>query len=142
MSSPDEEIRGLRVLIVDDDESFCRILHEVLASFGCRPEYAGSAVEARRMLKSRHFDVLLLDYKLPGTDGISLLRALREEMGELRMPVIAISGHTDPRAEERFLALGGLAWLYKPFPSWQLVEKLADAAKSLHPGVGVPGVAA
>jgi len=125
------EVRGLRVLIVDDDESFCRILREFLDGLGCRPEYATSVAEARKVLNRMTYDVVLLDYRFPEGDGLELLDSLRAEDGRTRgIPVVVISGRADPRAEANFLASGGLAWIRKPFSSGRLLEELRVVANA------------
>ena len=83
--------------IIIDDERFARsLVKNTLSQIGCRDiTEAGSAEEGADYLKSQHFNVILLDHKLPGASGLELCRALRAgDFGadNRQTPVIIITG--------------------------------------------------
>src|SRR5690606_3648876 len=67
------------LLVVDDDTRIRMLLHRFLRENGFRVTVAGDAADARRKLAGLEFDLLILDVMMPGEDGVSLTRSLREE---------------------------------------------------------------
>lgn len=84
-----------RILIIDDNVNFAENISEILQIDGHLTEIAGSAEEALAKLFEARSDVVITDYRLPGIDGATLVRRLRE-MG-LRVHAIVISAYTDER---------------------------------------------
>jgi CheY-like chemotaxis protein len=85
-------LEGLRILIVDDNETNRRILATQVRSWGMAPVEAGSAETARQLLAAGGvFDVALLDYQMPGMDGEALAAALRENPATARLPLLLLS---------------------------------------------------
>jgi len=68
-----------RILVVDDEESIRSLLSEALATAGYEVLTAGSGEEALELLGSENLQVMLLDLKLPGMDGLELCRRIRQE---------------------------------------------------------------
>lgn len=103
------EPSGLCILVVDDEVEICRLLADILEADGHRVTCAHDAHTARELLISdpSAFDLVLLDYRLPGEDGLSLLERLRSIRRGLR--VALLSGDTNLKAEGHF------ALLAKPF---------------------------
>ncbi|HEX8948684.1 MAG TPA: response regulator, partial [Dissulfurispiraceae bacterium] len=66
----------IRILVIDDEEPFRRLLNKELTRKGFHTEVAAGAETASRMLKENIYDVVLLDIVMPGMDGISLLKKL------------------------------------------------------------------
>lgn len=74
---PDERLRSLRLLVVDDDLGICKSLSELLRNDGCHVETAQSGLEALEKLGSQEFDAVLTDVVMPGMDGYELYEAIR-----------------------------------------------------------------
>ena len=123
-----EELTGLRVLVVDDDQDARDLLSSVLERCGASVTGASSAAEAFTLLERERPDVLVSDIGLPGEDGYSLVRRLRSlaPHGGGATPAIAVSGYA--RAEDRRRALdeGFQAHLAKPVELTQLVALVAS----------------
>ena len=85
-----------RLLIIDDDVDLCRGLADILSDAGYRVETANDAFAGLEMIEKDAFDVILLDIKLPGMNGIELLRRLRRNPPKGR--IFIVSGAPD--AEE------------------------------------------
>jgi CheY-like chemotaxis protein len=110
------ELRGTRVLVVDDDADNREMLAMVLQHSGAVVATADSAAEALRVLERERFQVLILDIGLPDEDGYGLLRKVRllSKACGGDIPAIALTGYS--RHEERGQALAGgfQAHLTKP----------------------------
>jgi PAS domain S-box-containing protein len=85
----DARLRGLRVLVVDDDAGICNTLRELLGCDGCAVETADDGEEALEKLRERRFDVVLSDVVMPRMDGYELYLAVQEEWPEL--PVLMMT---------------------------------------------------
>jgi PAS domain S-box-containing protein len=75
---PDPRLRGLRILVADDDPGICRTLEEILQAEGCEVETASDGKEALERIASSRFDLVLTDVVMPEMDGYQLYCALRE----------------------------------------------------------------
>lgn len=102
------------VLLVDDDQSLITVLQDFLISQGFKVDAHASAESARKSLYSRHFDLLIIDWDLPGgASGIDLCREYREQGG--LAPIILVTGHTDLDDQEYGLDCGADDYITKPF---------------------------
>ncbi len=100
------------VLVVDDDPHLCEILAHILALEGYASAAAHTGAEALQALRQSPADLVLLDLKLPDTDGLDLLSALRR--GEPPVPVIMISGEGTIRTAVKAVGMGAYDFLEKP----------------------------
>jgi CheY-like chemotaxis protein len=109
---------NLNVLVVEDDESNRLVADGVLKLFHCCVEHAGSGTAAVELARSGKFDVVLMDYHLPGLDGVSATRAIRSfeaEHGQPAIPIIGLTGSAMAAEREECLAAGMNSILSKPF---------------------------
>jgi two-component system phosphate regulon response regulator OmpR len=116
MSTPDAHL-----LIVDDDERIRTLLQKFLMRHGFLVTAARDAAHARRVLSGLEFDMIILDVMMPGEDGLSLTRALRETM---TTPILLLTakGETDNRIEG--LEAGADDYLAKPFEPKELLLRI------------------
>ena len=101
-----------RILVVDDDRLFCRSTAALLRADGYEVESASNGHEAVDRLRRAHFDLMLLDVKMPGTDGIGVLEAIR--LWGNGIPVLMISGMGTIGDAVRALHVGADDFLTKP----------------------------
>jgi CheY-like chemotaxis protein len=104
------------LLVVEDSDSAAEALSLTLEGIpGLTLRFAASAEEALRLLSALRCSVLITDVDLPGMDGLELLRVLRADPRHQALPVLVISGGTDPKIAPRALALGAVAFHLKPY---------------------------
>lgn len=104
-----------RVLLVDDAADIRQLYTALLASAPGRFETAeaGSSLQALGMLSARNFDCIVLDYSLPGQDGLQLLRHLRDAHGRMPCPVIMITAQGSEDVAVQAMKLGARDYLVK-----------------------------
>lgn len=123
-----------RILLVDDDAELCALLTEYLGRFGLSVIAAGEPEQALRTFRAQPFDALVLDVMLPGQDGFSLLRRIREAS---RCPVVMLTARGDVADRVLGLELGADDYLPKPFDPRELVARLqAVLRRARDPGPG------
>ena len=101
------------VLIVDDEAGLCSVLASALRGAGWRVEAVESGEDCLERVARRSFDVILLDVRLPGLDGLATLEALREQRVESH--VIVMSGHGNIESAVRAIKMGAFDFIEKPF---------------------------
>jgi len=109
------------ILVIDDDNRIRTLLTRYLGDRGFRVTNAGDAAEARRHLAGLAFDLLIVDVMMPGEDGMSLVRSLRERSD---VPVLMLTARSS--LPERILGLekGADDYLPKPFSPAELVVRV------------------
>ena len=109
------------LLIVDDDERIRGLLKKFLMRAGFLVTAARDAAHARRVLSGLDFDLIVLDVMMPGEDGLSLTRSLREDM---QTPILLLTakGETGNRIEG--LEAGADDYLAKPFEPKELLLRI------------------
>jgi two-component system sensor histidine kinase/response regulator len=127
------ELRGLRVLVVDDNATNRRVFEAYAASWGMRPEVVGSAEAAlgtleRAVEAGEPFDVALLDLNMPGASGIELARRISASsaLGHTRLILLTSSGQT--HADEP--STGISSRLMKPVRQSRLLDAISAAMAS------------
>ena len=112
------------ILVVDDEELYRRALERILTRVGHEVVCARDASEALTAAAAHRFDLVLCDLKMPGIDGLELMRQLRELEPDL--PCILITGHGSAEASVAALRAGAFWYLEKPFDQANL-----DVVRSL-----------
>nr|WP_228530888.1 MULTISPECIES: response regulator [Myxococcaceae] len=118
-----------RVLVIDDDLKIASICREVLESHGFEVALAGSLADARRALRERRPDLLVLDVQLPDGDGFGFLEELKAERAGSHISVIFVSARTETAAKVRALKLGGDDYLTKPFDALELGARVESVLR-------------
>ena len=116
----------LRVLVVEDEPRLRQYLGEAVRQLGLDGEVTATAEAARRYLAGGGTaDLLLLDLNLPGEDGLSLLRAIRE--GGSHVPAIILTGYGTLEAARLAIRLDAVDFLAKPCPLAELEQAVSRA---------------
>jgi PAS domain S-box-containing protein len=124
--SPDW-VRGLKVLLVDDDKSARESLALLLSSLGAKVRTAASAFEGYQSILEEKPDILVSDIAMPGQDGYSLMSKIREldpKQGGL-VPSIALTAFASPEDTQRAHAAGFQAHVAKPVSVDGLVQAIS-----------------
>jgi excisionase family DNA binding protein len=115
-----------RVLIVDDEESIRELLSRWLEQAEYDVETAADGQAGVEKLRRHDYDLLIADLKMPGLDGLSMIREAKRLKADL--PVIIITGFSDESSAIEAVNLGVTGYLTKPF---RLPQVLAAAARAL-----------
>jgi DNA-binding response OmpR family regulator len=118
------------ILIVDDEKNIRLTLSQSLESLGVETDTAGNGEEALAKLKERDFGLMLLDIRMPGIDGMEVLRQVREIRPDIRIIMITAYGTIESAVEA--IKLGAVDFLQKPFDPdeiRQLVSRVMDRDK-------------
>jgi len=127
-----EELRGLRVLVVDDNRTNQFIFGRILDNWGMKATVAGGGQEALGILNTqRAFDLILLDYHMPGMDGIELAQQIRQNPRFAMATILMLSSGGGPEEAVRARQSGISICLFKPFKQSEL---LGAIQKSLGTG--------
>jgi len=114
----------LRVLVVEDEPLIRWSIVETLTRAGCAVTEAGDAASALQAAAAEDFDAVVLDYRLPDSNDLGLLEALRGQLPESR--VVMMSAYGTPDIIERAQALGVQRFLDKPFEMESLKNLVTD----------------
>lgn len=112
------------VLVVDDDEKNRRLVSDLLERRGFAVLRAASGEEALAIAAARRADLVLLDIRLPGIDGVQTLAALRRLDGWAEVPVFAMTASVMPDERRSFMAHGFAALLAKPLPVMEMLRMI------------------
>jgi len=130
VSDSASETRTIKILHVEDNETVAGMIKETLESEDWQVEACADGAEAlERITSDAHYDLLLLDYDLPGLNGIELLQRARALVHRQEVPVIVLSGTA---VEEEVMRAGADAFLCKPEDISSVVEtisRLLDSAE-------------
>lgn len=120
------ENSSYRIMIVDDAESFAKMLEEMLNNmpFQLEIEIATSGFQAGFKAKQNAPDLLLLDIWMPGISGIEVANTIKEDPETAGIRIIAITGRSDEESNERMKQAGAETVLQKPFTVDELIEAI------------------
>ncbi|MGD0132023.1 MAG: response regulator [Bryobacteraceae bacterium] len=118
---------GRAVLVVEDAETCASTLEIIFSSIhDLKILLASSAEQAWELLESRHEDIraLVTDLHMPGMDGFELIDKVRANRGHAALPIVVITGSTDPHVSDRLRRRGVNAVFAKPYSPALVREKL------------------
>jgi two-component system OmpR family response regulator len=124
------------VLVVDDDESVRRLVDEYLVQNDFRVSGVAGGAELARALGGQVIDLVLLDLRLRGEDGMQLLRQMRAHS---QIPVIILTGRAEEADRVMGLELGADDYLTKPFSPRELLARIRTVLRRTHAGLEVHG---
>lgn len=129
---------GEKILIVDDDARLRRLLERFLDEQGYRVRTVENVEQMDRLLARELFNLVVLDLMLPGEDGLSACRRLRE--GNNQVPIIMLTARGDEASRIQGLEQGADDYLAKPFNPRELLARIKAVLRRQAPVVpGAPG---
>ena len=114
-----------KVMIVDDEEDFLETIVKRLKARGIEVTGAESGYKALELMDSGNFDVVILDVKMPGLDGIETLREMKKK--KPLVEVIMLTGHASVESGIQGMQLGAFDYVMKPVALDELLEKVRQA---------------
>ena len=118
-------MKGSKILLIDDEAVFTNNMSKLLIYRGYRVETADSGDRAIRILEEQGFDVIVLDLKMPGMDGITTLKEIKK-LG-LFTETLILTGHGSIDTALEAVKLGAYDYLTKPCDIDKLVAKIEGA---------------
>jgi len=107
-------LKGLRVLVAEDNEVNQMIIAELLSSIGIKVSIANNGIEAIEQLQERSFDLVLMDIMMPEMDGLTATTKIRADERFAELPVLAMTANSGPEHMAESLKAGMNAHLTKP----------------------------
>jgi len=118
-------MKGSRILLVDDEVVFTTNMSKLLTNRGYKVTAVNSGDSAIRELEEKDFDVVVLDLKMPGMDGITTLKEIRKL--DLFTETLILTGHGSIDSAMEAIKLGAYDYLTKPCEIDELVAKIEGA---------------
>jgi CheY-like chemotaxis protein len=127
-----EDLSGIRILLINDKLAAREILGSLLASMGVQPAMASSAAEGLEMLvqasASKAFELVLMDWNMPGMDGYEAVRQARQLLPPDRLPAfILVTAYGEESPLHKTLREGMAGFLHAPFSPASLHEAITAA---------------
>jgi len=115
----------INILLVDDEEEFVTTLAERMQLRSLPSRYAFNGDQAMQMVAASPPDVMILDLKMPGVDGLEVLRRVKKKYP--RVEVIILTGHGAEKDEDEARRLGAFEYLKKPVDIDELTQHIKMA---------------
>ncbi|KAA9131443.1 response regulator transcription factor [Marinihelvus fidelis] len=137
----EHDLKEHRVLVVEDEGDIARLLELHLRDAGCDVELAADGHEGLSKAFARDWDLVILDLRLPGPDGLSICRALRRE--ERYVPILMLTSKSSELDRVLGLELGADDYVTKPFSVSELMARVkaifrrVDSLERRAPGGGL-----
>jgi two-component system, response regulator, stage 0 sporulation protein F len=123
----ESECDPIRILVVDDDKGFCRLLAELLESHGYAVDWATHALEAFKMAQQKNYELFVIDVHMPVILGIDLAKGLKEDKPAVK--IILISAFANKSLIDQAKKLG-LPLLCKPFANETFLDLVAKTGNA------------
>lgn len=121
----------LKILLIEDDVSFCKMLEKFLTKNSYTVITSYTAADARNSLKRETFDLILTDLRLPDSDGIEFMMEIKTVFPDV--PVILMTGYSDVNTAVKAIKNGAVDYISKPFNPDEILLVISNALKSSTP---------
>jgi DNA-binding response OmpR family regulator len=131
---------SFRVLVADDDDLTRTLIVLALAAVGVKQTVAAAdGLEALRLIQQQPFDLLMLDWNMPGKNGLELVRVLRFRGSQV--PIVMVTAEAGRSQVLEALRAGASDYIVKPFDAktlWSKIEKYRQANSTATPAKAQP----
>lgn len=110
------------IMIADDSASVRMMVMFTLGDVGFEIVEADNGNDALKKMERTHVDILITDVNMPGLDGISLVRKVREIQSYKSLPILMLTTETDPGKKMEGQRAGATGWIVKPFNPEELIS--------------------
>ena len=117
-----------KILLIEDDIAFCKLLEKFLIKKAYDVTIAFSAAEARTAVKNESFDLILTDLRLPDFDGIALMSEFKNSYPDI--PVILMTGYSDVNTAVKAIKNGAADYISKPFNPDEVLLVITNALQA------------
>lgn len=114
-----------KILVIDDDVSFCSMIKTFLNKKGFETSGVFSFLEAEQLIKKQNFDLVLTDVRLPDSDGVKILQFVKDINPEIQ--VILMTGYADIKTAVNAMKLGAFDYVSKPINSDEILHTINQA---------------
>ena len=134
-----QEIKNLKFLIVDDEEYNRLLFKAILDRWEIKFNVASDGTEALKILETNRYDILFMDARMPGIDGMKATQFIREQMNisESVMPVVCISAISVNEEWLKYRKAGMNAFLPKPFTEEMLLRTILSVIRDYMPALTI-----
>jgi DNA-binding response OmpR family regulator len=128
----------VRVLVVEDSDSICKMIEALLTTRGHEVRSVASGARGLEEAFAWRPSAILLDVNLPGSyDGIDVCTKLQADKLTKDIPIVVISAEADEEVKRRVLTAGAAAFYEKPFSPLALLKELEGLARRSTPGIPI-----
>ena len=120
-------MKKIKILLVDDEKDFIETLSQRMRMRGQETDIALNGEQALSRIEEALPDVVLLDLKMPGMDGMEVLRRIKKTNPDIQ--VIMVTGHGSKKIEKEARTLGAFEFLHKPISIDTIMNKIKQAFK-------------
>ena len=126
MNDRTSQVTGLaaHILLIEDEAALAELIRYNLASHGFRVAIALSGEEAELMVAEETFDLVVLDWMLPGMSGLELCRRLRQREATRTIPILMLTARGEEADRVRGLAIGADDYVVKPFSMPEILARV------------------
>ncbi len=114
-----------RILVIEDNDLNRELFKAILETGGYQPLLASDAEKGLEIAKKHHPDLILMDIQLPGMDGLTATRLIKNDTELKGIPVIALTAYAMPRDERKALDAGCMGYISKPVRVRDFLKKIA-----------------
>jgi len=122
-------MKPLKILVIDDELVICSGCRMILSDLGHTVDTCNTCKEGLDSIRKRDYHLVLLDMKLPDSDGMEILKTVHVEKSE--MYIIVMTGYATIRSVVSAMRLGAFDYLPKPFTDEELIASVEKAMKNV-----------
>jgi DNA-binding response OmpR family regulator len=115
---------AIPVVLIDDDENYLAVIQLVLEANGFRVSTATNGTSAKEVISREDPEVVLIDWNIPGQDGLSILKAIRADDRHRNKYLILVTARNDLQAKLQGMEAGADDYLTKPFDNQELLARI------------------
>ncbi|MFD2444419.1 winged helix-turn-helix domain-containing protein [Bacillus sp. CGMCC 1.16607] len=117
----------MRILVIEDNESVCTMIEMFFSKEGISGEFVHNGLDGYNRFKGENWDLLILDWMLPGMDGVTLCRKIRQENSSI--PIIMLTAKDSESDQVLGLEMGADDYVTKPFSPLALMARIKAVAR-------------
>ncbi len=115
-----------RVLVVEDNKNNMRLIVKLLENRGYETIKAETGEDGVKLAIEEKPDLILMDIKLPGIDGLEATRRIRASGGDGKVPIIAITSYAMAGDREKYIKKGFTGYIEKPIDPFKIIEEIEE----------------